>query len=261
MNTNKKDVSMLPPIEAWQTETLRLTLFHSSDIQIVGPTWWDDLRGGPPESRDLRPKAGRQQDIGTFEGGRLVLAVQPGRIDWLFTIAVSPNDGGFLVIGDFPACLEKFRELMLDWFGLETCPSAKRLAFGVVLLQLVENRASGYRQLSEYLPCVELDYEDSSDFLYQINRPVNSSSGVADLRVNRLSKWFVARPIQMRVETSIGSPLVTLSPSEEDFACRLELDVNTTLDFKAELTREQLPEVFQELISFGKQIVQEGDRP
>jgi len=259
MNANKKDVSTLPPIEAWQTETLRLTLFYSSDIQVIEPTWWDDLQGGPPESRNLRPKAGGQRDIGPFEGGRLVLAVQPGRIDWLFTVVVSPNDEGFLAIGDFPACLEKFRELMLSWFGLKTCPSAKRLAFGVVLLQPVESRPLGYRQLSAYLPYVELDYEGSSDFLYQINRPVNSSSGVADLRVNRLSKWFVARPIQMKVE--IGSPSITLSPSEEDFACRLELDVNTTPDFKAELTREQLPAVFQELINFGKQIVQEGDRP
>lgn len=263
MNANKKDVSTLPPIEAWQTETLRLTLFHSSDAQIVEPTWWDDLQGGPPESRDLRPKIGEQRDIGSFEDGRLVLAIRQGRIDWLFTVDIDapPNGEGIPTIGDFPACLGKFHDLMLSWFGIGTCPSAKRLAFGVVLLQPVENLALGYRQLSAYLPCVELDYEGSSDFLYQINRPVSSSSEVVDLRVNRLSKWSVARQIRMRGEIPIGSPSVTISPSEESFACRLELDINTTPDFEAGLTREQLPVVFQELVNFGKQIAQEGDSP
>lgn len=263
MDTDEQSVSTLPHITAWQAETLRLTVFHSPDVHVAEPTWWAELRGEPPEIKLSRPKVGAQREEGPFEEGKLVLAVQMGRIDWLFTIAIDkePNAEGILTIGNFPESLGKFLELMQRWFELGSCPSAQRLAFGAVLLQPVESLQKGYRRILEYLPYVESGPEGSSDFLYQINRPRDSHSEIPGLRINRLSKWSVAGLTRMQSKLSVSPPSVMYFQGQEHFACRLGLDINTAVDLKEELTREQLPVIFRELVDLGKQIAQEGDIP
>lgn len=37
------------------------------------------------------------------------------------------------------------------------------------------------------------------------------------------------------------------------------MDINTVPDFQGELSREQLPQVFQELVDLGREIAKEGD--
>ena len=132
-------------------------------------------------------------------------------------------------------------------------------AFGAVLLRPVENRQAGYQQIAAYLPHVQLDPEGASDFLYQINRPRNSNSGIPDLRINRLSKWSIAA--SMESTFSFGSTSAAHFPGPRHFACRLELDINTVPDFRDELAREQLPQIFQELVDLGKEIAKAGDIP
>ena len=217
------------------------------------------MLGEPPEVRVSQPRMGGQQEEGPFEEGKLVLTIQPTRVDWLFAVAEDkePNVGEITAIGAFPELLDKFLTQMLHWFELETCPSAQRLAFGAVLLQPVESRQEGYRQLSAYLPCVQLDPAGSSDFFYQINRPKNSSSGMAGLRINRLSKWSVA--VTRGSVLSFGQVSTLHTLGSEHFACRLELDINTAPGFSGELTQEELPVIFQELVDLGKEIAQEGD--
>lgn len=206
---------------------------------------------------------GGRFEEGKFKEGKLVLRVELGRIDWLFTKARDrePNFEEMSTVGSFPESLDKFAELMPHWFEIETCPSIQRLAFGAILLNPVESRQAGYRQISEYLPNVKLDSEDSSDFLYQINRPRDSNSGIADLRINRLSKWSVATQTWMESRLSPKSASVSRFSGPQIFACRLELDINTMPDFKGELTQKQLPPIFQELVKLGKEIVQKGDIP
>lgn len=249
-----------PALEAWQAQILRLTAFPSPAAQVTEPSWWTDLVGQPPETRTLQPKRGGQHEEGRFEGRKLVLRVEPTRIDWLFTPIDDGEEGEiFSTIGTFPESLTAFLRLMFHWFEIETCPLVQRLAFGAILLQPVEDRQAGYRLVSTYLPSVQLDAEGSSDFLYQINRPRNSDSGITALRVNRLSKWSVAA--RRRAEFSLGPGGVGYFPGQEHFACCLELDINTVADFQGELHREQLPRIFEELVELGKEIAAEGDIP
>lgn len=258
----QQNVAERLPLTAWQVKTLRLTAFPSPSAQFLEPTWWADLVGEPPESKTLRPRERVQQEEGLFEGKKLVLNARPTRIDWLFT----PIDDRELEVEDFPTLgpfsesLDIFLPLMLRWFELETCPSVQRLAFGAILLHSVESRQAGDRQISAYLPSVQLDLEGSSDLLYQINRPRDSSSGVPDLRINRLSKWSVATMKSVAFSMRAAS-VEYISARGEHFACRLELDINTSQYFQGELAREQLPQVFQELVDLGKEIAREGDIP
>jgi hypothetical protein len=250
-----------PPLSTWQVETLRLTAFPSPTAQVAELAWWTELVGEPPETRISRPRMGGQQEEGSYRGGKLLLRVRPERIDWLFT-TVHEEEGeveAFPTIGAFPETVNIFLPLMRRWFDFDTCPPAQRLAFGAVLLQPVEDRSTGYQQLSRYLPHVEVDPEGSSDFLYQINRRRESTSGINGLEINRLSKWSVAtwRPARL----SVGPAGIGYSKGQEHFACRLELDINTVPNLQEELTREQMPQVLEELVGLGREIAREGDIP
>jgi hypothetical protein len=261
VNTSEQSDLSRPPITAWQAESLRLTLFPARTAQTAEQTWWNDLFGEPPEVRNSRLKIGEQREEGPFEEGKLILAVQPGRVDWRFTVAEKGvNVGEVRKIGPFLGSLDKFSKLMLDWFELGTCPATRRLAFGAVLVIPAKDRQEGYRQISAYLP-YDLDPEGSSDFLYQINRPRDSKTGIAGLRIHRLSKWSVATIYWMESELFFGLASALHFQGPQVFACRLELDINTVPDLKNELVQEQLPEVFRELLELGKEIAREGDVP
>lgn len=199
---------------------------------------------------------------GMFEGGKkLVLITNPARIDWLLNALPSQDQKAesLPTLGSFPKILDMFFQLMLRWFDLETCPSVQRLAFGATLLQPTKDLQSGYQQISSYLSHVRLEPEGFSDFLYQINRPRDSISGIKGLRINRLSKWFVEMWQLGGLSIGSASIVTPIVYSPTHFACRLDLDINTTQDFQGELTREQLPKIFRELVELGKEIAREGD--
>ena len=249
------------PLEAWQAEILRLTAFPSPSAQLGEPTWWKDLVGEHPETKISQPRVGGQQEEGRLDEGRkLVLRVEPTRIDWLLTPIENRarEVNGIPTTGSFPESVQTFRQLMLRWFELATCPPVQRLAFGATALLPVEDLQAGYRQISAYLP-FQLDPEGSSDFSYQINRPRDSTSGISGLRINRLSKWSVVRLTMGDI--TFGPASVSYAARHIRHACRLELDINTAADFQGELSREQLPQIFRELVQLGQEIVKDGDIP
>ena len=183
------------PLDVWQVERLRVTAFLSPMAQVQEPTWWRDLVGEPPEMRMTRPRQGGSQEAGIVAPGKLILHIEPTRIEWLLTAPDEEklNEEGALTVGTFPDVLQVFQGLIERWFALETCPAMIRLAFGAVLLQPVTNLQDAYQRLGHYLPAVTLDPTGSSDFLYQINRQRNSATEIAGLTINRLSKWAAAR--------------------------------------------------------------------
>jgi len=241
----------------WQAQVLRLTAFPTPSPIPIQTGWWEQMVGQTPAAITSRPKQGRYHEEGPFSNGSLICETGPARIDWLF----APNDleaegDLFATIGTFSDTLDVFRQLADRWFGLETCPSVQRLAFGAILLQLVESKQAGYRQLSTYLPNFELDTENSSDFMYQINRPRESGSGIPNLKINRLTKWSVATSKLFPI-----SPLGGVGPGRTNFACRLELDVNTMQEFEGQISREQMPPVFRESTDLAWEIAEKGDIP
>lgn len=250
------------PIEVWQVENLRLTAFPIP-LEQDTESWWVDVVGELPESSTSQPKRGVKQQKSLIETDiELTLNVQPSRIDWLLSLAEDQDTPptSFPLIGPFPDLLDRFSIFMYRWFELETCPSLHRLAFGAVLLHPVGSRTEGYRLLNSYLPTVSLDPENTFDFSYQINRPRESTSGIVNFSVNRLSKWGVStwRSFALSIE-----PITRIRsfPDQELYACRLQLDINTSQYFQGEITREHLPEVFSELVELGVEIIREGDIP
>jgi hypothetical protein len=247
-----------PDSVAWQAESLRLTAFLSPSSQIGEQDWWRVLTSEVPDRRTSEPRTGLQQEEGKFKDekieGTLVLTIQPTRIDWQLVPLVNSLDSGFPTIGSFLDSLDSFFSLMMRW--IESAPQIKRLAFGVVLNESVKSSEEGYHSISRYLPSFNLD-ENSSDFLYQINRPRKSvSAAIPELSINRLSRWSVSLLAGFVVDPSKAEQYIA-RPAH--FAVRLELDINTPPDFSGAFTSEQLPQVFQELVELGKEIATKGD--
>ena len=102
---------------------------------------------------------------------------------------------------------DEFVTLMSRWLEFDTGPSLRRLAFGAVLLHPAENRVEGYRKIQPYLQHVTMQPEESSDFLYQINRPREAEVAISGLQINRVSKWSVGRMQLITVDAAgIQSP-------------------------------------------------------
>ena len=245
-----------PDLNTWMSESIRLTCYPLTSPQVGEANYWNQLFGEPPESRTHRIRESIQQDEGIIDNSKLILGIQPMRIDWILS---HPEVLGQFWIGRFLDSLTPFFDLMLRW--LTICPPIKRLAFGTVLVMPVDNREAGYSLLGRYLSHVQLDAENSSDFLYQINRTRMSRTRIEGLTINRLSKWSVAKMGTFHVEISPNTPLAISNPTSELFACRLELDINTSQTYQNELPHDQLNNIFQELVDLSRELALEGDIP
>ena len=117
----------------------------------------------------------------------------------------------------------------------------------------------GYRQLSAYLP-FNINTENASDFMYQINR-ARASDSVHNLNINRLSKWSVSAIFWGKARFFKGLATADYHPGPHVFSCRLELDINTVVELESELKREDLPKLLQEFTELSKEIAHEGDIP
>lgn len=241
----------------WEAESLRLTLFAGASAPLPDPSWWLELFGEQPQTRVQSPKLSQLEERGPLGAGMLVLKTSPGRIDWLFTPVMQEGEGppGELPgIGTFDDAIGFFLPPMVRW--LKMSPPARRLALGTTVHQSVPDRQEGYRLLATYLQSVSIDIQNSSDFSYQINRPRPSMSGIAGLKINRLTKWSVASLVWHSVEA--GAPM---RPVRMASACRVELDINTAPDFQGELSNDQQYAVLEELTELTREILRRGDVP
>lgn len=253
----KKRVASAKQVE-WNANVLRLTAFPSPGSSVDAVKWWSDVVGGSPDVKNLQPKIGGSNESGSFEGGRLILQVNPSRVDWIFVAKEDLEAGQEVmpVIGPFDSALGKFLPIVKRWTGVDTIPSLGRLAFGAVLLLAVKDRKSAYVTLSSYLHNVKINSEESTDLFYQINRPRDSKGKIRGLKINRLSKWSVLE-VNIGIMTPPG-PFV-FGAAKENIVCQLELDINTAADFKGTINKGDIQNVFQELVDLGKEIAARGD--
>lgn len=246
--------------EDWQTESLRLTAFlrRPEDAPALGV--WRDLVGNDPETSQARPRESAVIEAGPYEPGWLTLEGNPVRVDWRFSVNLQDKDAlsELPFLGHFETVQRQFGTLMKRW--LKKCPPLDRLAFGAILGLPVQGHVEGYRLLGSYLPKVEIDPKHSQDLLYQINRRRPSRSGIADLEINRLSKWSVSR---------MTTGIIGIFPSraraqfmgtgETSTACRLELDISTAPEFETGLKKTMFSSLFDELVELGAEIALGGD--
>ena len=253
--TNKSPSKNQEP-RAWETELLRLTGFPSAASKIEEQTWWKDVAGAVPEVRKEKPNKGELQESGQFNGGRLILQIQPTRIDWVHSAIEDPDgDMTFPSLGSFPNSLDRFLKSILTWLNSASCPQMQRLALGAVLLQPVKDIREAYTKLSSYLG-IDID-PNSTDFLYQINRPKDCSADVAGLKVNRLTKWSGASLQFLEVQLD-NSSSKQREIGNAQFFCRLELDISSNTDFPGDLPQQQLPRIFELFADLGKNLATKG---
>ncbi len=240
----------------WETEILRFTGFPLPSVDITQATWWTELFDQPPDTEIFKSKVNTKHIEGELDNSKLILELSPQRLDLLLTVndqrspIISQNS-----IGVFSNKLTEFSDLIFRWFALGSIPDFHRLAFGGVLILPVKDKATGYQIIGNFLQYVQID-PGSSDFLYQINRPRLSRSNIPNLYINRLSKWSVAKSIQIQI-----APNIRIEAGLEEFACRLEFDINTSAEFNEEINPEQSRLIFLELVDLAIEISQNGDIP
>ena len=249
-------------LSEWQTESLRLSAFLQDPIPLDDLAGWSNLIGHDPEVSQLRPHEGSLHEAGSWGNGWLTFAADATRIDW--RAGINPNEplpSGWPVIGSFEPVRDRFKALMKKW--LKNSPRLNRLAFGAILVVPVADRVQGYRLLDNLLPSVKIDAQKTSDLSYRINRRRLSKSGIKKLEINRLSTWTVGRitGVTFNIAAHTPSQSRAIQTGTPVHACRLELDINTALEFKSGLKKTALSKLLDEVIELGNEIATKGDIP
>jgi hypothetical protein len=245
----------ITPNSDWKAEHLRLTCF-TPGTPLTDSNWWEEICGHPPDSSTVRMKGAHKLEVGKFGMGILSFEVQPGRMDLVLRPLLDEQQPilGIPILGPYSIALAEFEVLASKWLAFENLPLVQRLAFGTPLFMQVETLKEGYRTLARYLPALQIDPDNSSDLSYQINRPRKSTTNISSLLINRLSKWSIARFRVYAPQTEEVRALVV-----EQYACRLELDINTVPDSAATIPKQDLSRLLSELTGLASEIIQEGD--
>jgi hypothetical protein len=246
----------------WTAEQFRCTAFILPGTALPAAHWWAKLADADPEEVTSSPRVGATQAVGRFGPGTLVVTTQPGRIDWFLVpgraeVALvqeqAPPELAAPSLGGAVETFNAFSEVSRKWLAFEDIPDVNRLALGAVFSHPEENRRAAYVRLPEYVP-VKVDPE-STDFLYQINLPTQSRSGITGLVINRLSKWAVSmfKLIAMNLQGETFSQGFGATT-----ALRSEIDVSTPQEFQGVLPKDRLIEIFNELDEHGRYLVTNG---
>ena len=241
----------------WDIENLRISIFCPVDrTKASQAALWEKVVGSPPESIDTRPREGVTRESGPLDGNLLVLAVQASRVDWLAQPIVDSDQdlSPTLKAGeDVLTVLQKALGLTL-----ELAPIVSRLAFGVSLIRQVPDPQLALQQLSKYLPDLNLNSMEGSDFIHQVNRR-RLSSTVPNAQINRLARWSVARVGAIHVRMGApGQPQIRAN--DAGVARHLILDVNTTTSTSA-VSPQRVPALLKELEELAGELARKGDVP
>lgn len=243
----------------WLGQVLRLTYFFPGQRdQSSFAGLWQSAMDQSPEVDEAKPRENRRTQ-GGFLSDTLGLEVQtqPGRIDWFVATRESgvdqmPKDN----FGPIEPTLAIFNDVMLRWLknpGLD----CTRLAVGMVLLSPVPDRNSGYRAVSELEPAINLEPPDKiSDFNLQLNRPIQSTN--ADLLLNRLARWSVARLHSFAIQLGQDAKPVPVT-AKENYYVRLELDLSTPpTAIQTPLPKDTIEAIFKEMQVLGLHMAMDG---
>ena len=224
---------------------------------VVKNEWWEETIGDKPEKVHVDNKRKVRVQKSLLNGNFWTMICQPGRVDWNLEAVEKESDktSELLALGAMSDnTLEPFVKIVRKWLG--KCPSTNRLAFGADLGKVTNDIHTGCEEIQKYLHSIKLDPKNTTDFLYQINRPRKSKVD-SNIIINRMNTWSV-------VSVSTGG--VTINPTtskisanvQNMYVCRLELDINTALSDN-NIAKNKVYKVFQELVECGQEISDKGD--
>lgn len=240
----------------WNIHHLRLTAFLMSPVDVSNISWWEDTIDTESTGVKItsKPLPIREEE-GLVGDLILLLKVELTRVDWILSSSNKQGMDEFPKLGDTDQAFDAFLGVSNKWFENKQLPKIKRLAFGSRFQREVEARSNGYDELDNYLHFNDLDTKNSSEFLYQINRP-RQSKIIKERYINRLSKWHVVNAKIMAMDTS-GT--LQASIAADIYATTLDLDLSSDAENNSELPKNKLSKLFEELITLGKEIGEEGD--
>lgn len=232
----------------WQVENLRITAFPENNASVSASELWDQYISREPNNTHTQ-RGGLEAREVEYKNSRIFLIKQPDRIEWRYQMQPDDEPLELPIIGSLKQELAVVVELAEEWLNSSDMFRLNRLAFGAVLLNPVESLHSGYENLKDFLPFLNLG--SLSDFNYQVNRR-RDSKVVEGLSINRLTRWNVIR----RQLILAHQPQVNVA---EVFASRLELDINTVPERINSLPSEKLASLFDELVQIGLELSEKGD--
>lgn len=246
----------LPDISQWQLLALEFVAFPLSPAACLLIDGWKEFTGS--EAPEAIKKKIERTESGLFQDRMLLFKAQPLRVSWSLAAKIDENTS-LPALGSFLSIRDWFGPLVSAWLASHAVP-LKRIGFTGRMALPTDNTKDSYLLLGDYLPSVEMD-PDSADFLFQINRPRQSGSGVRDLTINRLSQWS---SYQINVDVSARNVTLdgeTRSPISESksFGCLWGFDFNTSQNFSSELPRDKLPVIASELLSLATEVAMKGD--
>ena len=249
---------------SWEVSLARFTGFVNPIDQMVdGEFWWEECIKTTPEKINVQPQKEEKQIEGQYGEGWLILKQHATRLDWLYVIN---SDAQFdsktlLTLGKFDPITKEFFQLVSNWTDIDNFPILERIALGLILVEPVENGMEGFSKLEKFLHSVDIDPENSRDFLYQINRR-RLSNVYEGMEINRLSKWSVGSFKSSHLQVKLGEKrdqAHVMSHGEWETFTRLELDINTDQNNKGEFDGEISVKLFQEILELAKEISVKGD--
>jgi hypothetical protein len=237
----------------WKVRSVRFTFFLAPDAAVSSDVW-QTIVGEEPANVSWQRLQNLRIESGPFADGILKVLGQPMRIDCIHepaeTFGTPPE-----VLGSFPHAVDPLKALVYRWLENYAFPTTQRIALGLTLHFETRDRRAGYQSLKQFVDGVP-DSDEATDFIYQINRPRPSCTGLSGLIINRLSRWSVAGfqllAINVGEIASVGTPL--------QFVLQLDLDVNTNSDFKGPIPREHVRGIVDDLIEGAKEISTRGNR-
>jgi hypothetical protein len=256
----QKQVAM--SADRWEPLQLQLIAFPTAPPVDVEQEWFRDITGDDPT--ESQKKKHERFDKGPYQDADLMVAADLSRV----VVSVTPRvpiladvPTALLTLGKFDHAVYSFSDVANRLLSRKDFPSVTRLSFAGKVTQQTKTHETGYQTLGKYLSGVKLDPK-SSDFVYRINRPRPFAGGIKNLTINRLSTWMVVKfQIQAQPTLSSGQTLASHVVQDNLFACLLELDVNTALEYKGELPRVKMVRLFRDLVELGREIAVRGDVP
>jgi hypothetical protein len=246
----------LPSLDAWQVTEIKLLAFPLAPQAGVEQNWWSDLTGLDCTSTRKRLE---RIDKGPLQGRDFTLSIDALKVVWSADFLPDPESTPTLMIGAFAEVKEWFSQLMLRWLT-DSCPPVKRLAFAAKVVFPTSSREAAYETLRTCLPHIPID-PATREFLYRINRPRASSSGVNDLRINRLVTWSAVR-LMMQWRRPLWDTASSEAISQESVdGCFVQLDINSSEERADAIPHDSLPALWNELAQFGAELVEHGDVP
>ena len=242
----------------WDIESFRLSIFFPPMGRTLSGLW-EQLMGIAAESEANRPREGIRQEQGPAEGNRLLLDIRDERLDWQ-------------IVGPQPLRGEESRspviklnagERMIPLLAraldvsLRPLNQVHRIAFGSVLVWQASDLNEGMRQLSKFLPQMDLESRGGSDFIYQINRRLRSTLA-PHVTINRISRWQTEEIQGGMLRVTPTQPRFEIS--ERVLINKLTLDVNTAPEGNA-ISPERMPALFRELANLAHDTAIKGDVP